>query len=74
MDFSYCVLCGGGLLRGKGPKRSENFQIDGMCIVQEDADDLLEFVFVRLREGGGVVFPFVVLHISPICGIDVGIW
>ena len=74
MDFFHCVLCGGVLLCDEGPERSEHRQINGTCILQEDADNLLDNFFVGLGEGGRVVFPFGVLHILPICGFDVGIW
>ena len=74
MDFFHSVLCGGGLLCCEGPKCSEHRQIGGACIVEENSDDLLDNYFVRLGEGGGVVFPFGVLYLFPICGFDVGVW
>ena len=30
VDFFHCVFCGGGLLRGEGPERSEHRQIESM--------------------------------------------
>ena len=53
MDLFNCVLCGGGWFFCEGPEFSEHRQIDGACIVEENADDLLDFIFVRLGEGGG---------------------
>ena len=53
MDFFPCVLCGGGLLCCEGPKCSEHRQIGGACIVEENANDILDNFFVRLGEGGG---------------------
>ena len=52
MDFFHCVLCGGVLLCDEGPERSEHRQINGTCILQEDADNLLDNFFVGLGEGG----------------------
>ena len=68
VDFYHCVLCGYGLLCCKGPECSEHRQIDGACIVEENADDLLDFIFVRLGEGGGrlplwCISPFVNMRI-----------
>ena len=52
VECFHCVLCVGGLLRCKGPDRSEHRQIDGACIVQEYVYDLLDNCFVRLGEEG----------------------
>ena len=51
MDFFHCVLCGGGWLCCEGPECSEHHQIDGAFIVEENADELLDFVLSALERG-----------------------
>ena len=52
MNVLHRVLCGGGVLRGEGPKRGEHHEIDGACIVKEDPYDFLDDFFVGLGEEG----------------------
>ena len=72
MEFVHCVLCGGSVLHGEGPKRSEHCQIDGACIVQEDANDLLDKSFVRLGEGRGFSSPLAYCTFCPYVGLTGG--
>ena len=51
VDFFHFFLCGGSLLRGEGSKHSEHHQIDGAFIVEENADELLDFVLSALERG-----------------------
>ena len=72
VDFFHCVLCGGGFMWGEGPERSEQSQIDGVCIVQEDADELLDTFLSALERVGGSSSPLAYCTFFPYAGLTWG--
>ena len=56
-------------MHGEGPERSEHRQIDGTCIVQEDADDLLDNFLSTLERGGESSSPLAYCNFFPYAGL-----
>ena len=71
--FPCRVFWWGGLLRGKGTDGRQHCNIDGVGVIQEDADDLLHKVLICLAEREGILFVLRILHLLPIVWLDVGV-
>ena len=72
VDVFNRVLCGGSVLRGKGPDRGEHREIDGACIVKENSYDFLDNFLSALERRGESSSSFAYCTFCPYAGLTWG--